>query len=206
MTTLLTLPERVEHYRASRFGQLYPASIPYIAADGRLYVHWLTGNNYKNKTILYGAYPPAYLSRMAAIFPEDVPTMHLFAGSLPPGPYVRVDKMRDALRDPDIQCDVYDLSQRFTPRQFLRVYADPPYSQADAERYGSGKLPSPRKVFAELAQIVAPGGHVIWMDTSHPMCKSAANNKDRQWKLVGLITIVRSSNQRYRTVSIWERV
>lgn len=44
--------------------------------NGIIYGFWMCGQNYRNATTYYGAYPPSYLKRMGWIFPdtEDFPS------------------------------------------------------------------------------------------------------------------------------------
>src|SRR5947207_5258365 len=54
---------------------------------------WCMGNNYQGSGY-YGAYPPSYVKRVLAMFPDDERILHCFSGSLPEGPYVRIDLRR----------------------------------------------------------------------------------------------------------------
>lgn len=88
----MTLQQRVESYAAIM--RQFPSSVPHVSPDGRwLSAVWLLGNAYKGSGY-YGAYPPSYLRRVAALFPDVAPErwLHLFSGSLDPSvPGVRVD-------------------------------------------------------------------------------------------------------------------
>jgi ubiquinone/menaquinone biosynthesis C-methylase UbiE len=79
------------------------------------------------------------------------------------------------------------------------VMADPPYSQSDAERYGT-RMVDRRKVLREAARVTQPGGYLVWLDTVLPMFAK------REWHWWGAIGIVRSSNHRVRFVFMFERV
>ncbi len=37
-----------------------------------MYGTWLLGNDYRNRSSFYGAYPPGFLKRLAALFPDVV--------------------------------------------------------------------------------------------------------------------------------------
>jgi ubiquinone/menaquinone biosynthesis C-methylase UbiE len=121
--------------------------------------------------------------------------LHLFSGSLPRGPYTRLD-----LR-PDVDCDIRgDASALpFDAGAFELIFADPPYSNEDAERYGTSMVDR-RRVFAECTRVLVPGGNLVWLDTMHPMYRK---NDLRLW---GQIGIVRSTNHRYRIATMFERV
>ena len=99
-----------------------------------------------------------------ALFPEFVEpkfsghVLHLFSGSLPPGNYERCDEVQDA----ELPVSVYELPNivlNYRPRLIL---ADPPYSAADAEKYGTVMVNRGR-VFRTLAQVTDPGAFVVWL-------------------------------------------
>lgn len=158
---------------------------------------WMIGNDYRNKTQYYGAYPAGYLERVMAMFPQVVPSpttvLHVFSGSLPAGPYSRCDMVQEA----EYPFAVEHLPVRL-PARFPLVIADPPYSGADAVKYGTPMV-NRGKVLRSLAEVVEPGGHLVWLDTVWPM-----HRKD-QWITVGRITVVRSTNHRVRMVTIFKR-
>lgn len=199
----MTLFDRAAAY-ASRY-QHFPASHLHVEREAGgtcLYGVWLIGNDYRNKTSFYGSYPPGYLNRVMALFPDveafnsregRITTMHVFSGSLPEGPYCRCDLLQPA----EIQVSVYDLDAARHGRYDL-ILADPPYSAADAEKYGTAMVDR-RRALAALAQVTRVGGHLVWLDTVWPM-----HRKD-QWRTVGRITLVRSTNHRVRLISIFER-
>jgi len=178
--------------RADAYSKAFP-DWPAPRADDRwLDGMWVLGQDYRGSGY-YGAYPPNYLKRVMALFPDAKNVLHLFAGSLPPGPYVRFD-----LKGGDIDGDAHRISEYFAPNEFDLVLADPPYSIEDAEHYGA---PMVRRntVLKELRAVVRPGGNVVWLDQVLPMF----SNKD--WHLWGLLGIVRSTNHRFRVVSMFER-
>lgn len=47
-----------------------------------IYGTWLGGQDYRNKSTLYGAYPRGYLERALSLFPDAKRILHLFSGSL----------------------------------------------------------------------------------------------------------------------------
>lgn len=190
----------------------WPASHPAVVREkGRdvVYATWLIGNDYRNKSRFYGAYPAGFLDRLMALM-GDVPftrvvggfhvqnILHVFSGSLPAGPYVRLDLHRD--REAEYHGSVYDAAGIFGLRpKFGLVIADPPYTGADAVKYETPMVNRGRAMRA-IADITLPGGHLAWLDTVWPM-----HRKD-QWTTVGRITVIRSTNHRVRLLSIFERV
>lgn len=196
----MTLQQRAEAYAAA-FPQFPSSHLRLVQEQGGdvLYGTWLGGQNYRQTSALYGAYPPKYLDRVLALFPDLVNTMplHVFSGSLPPGHYMRVDV--NAARHPDRVGSVYDIAQVVAPFMFRLVLADPPYSTEDATRYGTPMVDR-RRAIAALADVTVPGGYLVWLDTVWPMHRKA------EWRTVGRITLVRSTNHRVRLISIFARV
>jgi SAM-dependent methyltransferase len=187
----MRLVDRAESYRVA-FPQFPPVRADERWLDGM----WMLGNNYKGSGY-YGAYPPGYLKRVAALFPDvwDARVLHPFAGSLAGVHGVRVDI--NPANKPDVVADAACLP--FEPASFDLVLADPPYSAADALNYGHPMI-NRRKVMHELARVTRPGGYMVWLDTTWPMFR-----KD-MWHCFGVIGLVRSTNHRVRLISIFERV
>lgn len=196
----MNLGDRVEAFRAAYPD--CPASWPWITEeDGRhvLYAIWVVGNDYRNKTTYYGSYPPRFLERVMALFPDMAPAdvLHVFSGSLPAGPYTRVDL--NPLLEPDVVGSVYDAAALFRHRApFGLVIADPPYSDADAVKYRTPMVDRGR-VTRSLASVVRPGGFLAWLDVVWPMHRKA------EWPTVGRIFLQRSTNHRVRVLSLFER-
>lgn len=190
----LTVEQRAASYNAA-----YPMYPPLVTWGRWLYGIWEIGNNYRGTSALYGAYPPGYLDRLAAIFP-DYPRArwwHVFAGSLPQTEsYRRIDLNPD--RQPDLLADAQKLSHHLPLATMEFVAADPPYSDEDAVAYDT-PMPDRRKVMRELAYTTAPGGMLAWLDTVKPMYRAA------EWHLWGEIGIARSTNHRVRFVFLFER-
>jgi 16S rRNA G966 N2-methylase RsmD len=78
------------------------------------------------------------------------------------------------------------------------VLADPPYSVEDAEHY-QPTMVKRNKVMAALARC-NPSTHVVWLDQVLPMYR-----KD-QWRIVGVIGMVKSTNHRFRVITIFEKL
>jgi hypothetical protein len=195
----MTLSDRAQAF-ASAFPQ-WPAAWPRVVHEqGRevLYATWLVGNDYRNKSGYYGSYPPGFVDRVMALFPDwrdPARVLHAFSGSLPPGPYTRCDSHQSA----ELRCRVEDLTTSVEGAPFWLTIADPPYSKADADRYETPMIDR-RRATRALAAVTAPGGHLAWLDCVWPMHAKA------QWLTVGRITIVRSTNHRVRMLTLFERV
>lgn len=192
----LTLGDRAAAY-ASQFPEC-PGSVWVAGARGQwLYGVWQIGAYYKNASRYYGAFPHSFVSRVLALFPDVAPAdiLHAFSGSLPAGPYTRLDINPDC--GAELVGSVYDVAA-LTAKRFRLVIADPSYSAADAVKYGTASINRGRATRA-LAEVVAPGGHLAWLDTAWPM-----HSKDL-WQYYGQIQLVRSTNHRFRGVSLFER-
>lgn len=189
----ITVEDRIHHYAALPF----PQSL-YIGEDGRLLGMWIMGNNYQVRSGYYGGYPAGYLRRIKALFPEKHKVLHLFSGrvdlSVLPGDTVDLNPeldptyLDDAQKLAGVPVDKYDL-----------ILADPPYSIEDADHY-QPTMVKRNLVMRALGRKASPGTHVVWLDQVLPMYR-----KD-QWRIVGLIGMVKSTNHRFRVVVIFEKI
>jgi hypothetical protein len=197
---MMTIQERAELY-AKAFPEFpdshFRISKRWISAT------WITGNNYRNPSSYYGSYPPAYLKRLYALYPDPNSILHLFSGSLtkhdtahPRASVSRLDI--DPKCKPDIKCNAEDLSA-WIDRSYGLIIADPPYSIQDAKNYGVC-LVNKRKVLEQCHCVLNEGGHLVWMDQSIPMYSK------KFWNWIGVISIYRSTNHRVRGVFIFEKV
>jgi hypothetical protein len=197
-----SLEDRAAYFRA-RFPK-NPDAWPVVSPTGRwLTATWFTGAHFQNRSRYYGAYPPIYLARALGLFPEldGLPApaargtlLHAFSGSLPAGPYTRLDSQ--AHLRPDVVGDVVAPPPGLGP--FAVVLADPPYSAEDAALYGTPAL-DVAAAMRGLARLVARHGMLLWLDQKVPTYRGD------QWRQVGLVTVVRSTNQRLRGASLFER-
>lgn len=191
MKKALSLTDRARVYNT--VFRRYPGSTLAVT-DGRFISGvWLLGNNYKGSGF-YGAYPPQYVKRVMALFPDAKQVMHLFSGSLPYGNYVRVDSTTRA----DVIADAHNLSKSFKPKSFDLIMADPPYTKADAARYGTPMI-NRKQVLEQCSLVLQPGGFVVWLDTVWPMIHK------KHLVLVGAIGIMRSQNHRERFCHIMQK-
>lgn len=183
--------QRIEAYSKAfpKFAPLYE-----MRADenepGRIEGLWIMGNNYRTSGY-YGAYPHGYLPRIMSMFPDKSAVAHLCSGSLPPGQYIRID-CNPALK-PEICCKAEELSQHIPADFFDLVLIDPPYSQEDAEHYGTVLL-SRKKVLDEIHKVLQPGGWVVWLDQVLPMFSK------EKWFWGIAIGMIKSTNHRVRGV------
>ena len=191
----LSLEQRAAAYHAA-----FPTWPPLSTTRRWIYGVWDIGNAYKSKQGYYGEYPHGYLARVGALFPEKKSgrTLHLFSGSVT-APGIKMDLRWIGQRPRGaVTGDAQRLSEYFEAGRFDMVYADPPYTVADAARY-STPMPNRRKVMAELARVVAAEGHVAWLDCVKPMYRKV------EWTMIGEIGVARSTNHRVRMLFIFQR-
>lgn len=181
--------------RAANYSRTFPNFPPLRADDRWLDGVWILGNDYRGSGY-YGAYPPSYLRRVRALFPDvgDKSLLHLFSGSLPPAVGgIRLDRARET--QPDVLADAARLPFRDS---FGLVLADPPYSRIHAAKYAA-RMINRRVVLHEIAQVTCAGGHLVWLDTQVPMFAKT------DWHWYGAIAVIRSTNHAIRLCSLFER-
>jgi len=175
---------------------------PLVAHNGMVCGFWMTGQDYRNKSGYYGAYPPNYLKRIAMLFPESKILMHLFSGKTELGIFKSANEITvdcNPELEPKVLCDAENLTEKFDEKTFDLILADPPYNENHV-KYGTKKV-NKRKVIKECAKLLIKGGHLVWLDTSIPIWSKADG-----WKLVGTIGLVQSTNHACRVVAIFEKV
>ncbi len=202
----VTLHDRCIAY--TRAFPQWPDSWPYVSPTGRwVYGHWYIGSLFRNETRYYGAYPRTYAARVRALFPEvrsDAHVLHLFSGSLPKGRYTRLDNRPEPMPGirPELVGNVYDLTALLAARRVQTpiklIMADPPYSAEDSAKYEQRPLDRARAM-RSIAAAVEPGTQLAWLDTQVPMYRAD------QWQCWGDIDVFRSTNQRRRSVTLFER-
>lgn len=172
----------------------------HIAPDGRLYGIWIMGNDYRVKSNYYGGYPAGYLRRMRGLFPEftQKETLHLFSGMVDlkifPGETVDINKN---LR-PDYIDDAQTLL-KVPVEKFRIVLADPPYSVEDTEHYKTTMIKR-NVVIRSLGERLKRGALVVWLDQVLPMYRK------KDFRIIGHIGMVKSTNHRFRVITIFEKV
>lgn len=185
--------ERIEEYlKETKF----PRSL-FLSEDGRIVGTWIMGNAYGVKSGYYGGYPAGYLKRIKAMFPDKSKALHVFSGRVDqsawPGDTVDLN--------PDMEPTYLDDAQSLekVPLQdYDIILADPPYSVEDAEHY-QPTMVKRNKVMRALGGVKS-GTHVVWLDQVLPMYR-----KDT-WKMEGVIGMVKSTNHRFRVVTIFSRL
>jgi len=187
----MTLQDRVRNYK-----RIFKDYTHELGVSWRIYGIWQIGHNYQRKEGYYGEYPPSYLERVYALFPDKHRILHLFSGTVRDKQGITFDINPNL--NPDVVGDVRDLLKYFSKGQFDLVIADPPYEKRDFERYGTKPF-SKAKVVRDVAYITEPGGFLVWLDTIVPIYSKEL------WKLSGHILLLTGTNRRVRVVTIWER-
>jgi len=174
----------------------YPRSL-FISEDGRIVGTWIMGNAYGVKSGYYGGYPAGYLRRIKAMFPDKQSALHVFSGRVDqsawPGDTVDLNEdmqptyLDDAQSLESVPLESYDI-----------ILADPPYSVEDSNHY-KPPMVKRNKVMKALSG-VSVGTHIVWLDQVLPMYR-----KDT-YKIVGVIGMVKSTNHRFRVITIFEKI
>tara|TARA_R110000782_G_scaffold264620_1_gene357875 strand:+ start:93 stop:647 length:555 start_codon:yes stop_codon:yes gene_type:complete len=184
----MNLQERVNNYEKT-----FPKYSKLIINRDCIEGIWVMGNNYTTKSNLYGAYPYGYLQRIYSLFPL-VPksTLHLFSGSLPDSQdYDKVDY--------NTGLDAETFSEVIPHDTYELILADPPYSIEDCDHYGCCMVKR-NIVFKQAYNVLKKGGHLIWLDQVLP------NYKKTEFKIIGRIGMVKSTNHRFRVTTIFEKL
>lgn len=190
----MTPEQRIDNY-VKETG--YPRNI-FLGEDGRIVGTWIMGNNYTVKSKYYGGYPHGYLKRVKALFPDKKNVLHVFSGKVDldalPGKTVDIN--------PEMKPDYLDDAQGLSNvpvAQFDLVCADPPYSVEDCDHYGTTMVKR-KLVMQQLGRLLMSGSHVVWLDQVLPMYR-----KD-QFQLEATIGMMKSTNHRFRMVTIFRKV
>ncbi len=189
----MQLQERIDSYTKVTG---FPRSL-FISEDGRIVGTWIMGNAYGVKSGYYGGYPHGYLKRIRALFPDKHNALHVFSGRVDQSawPGDTVDLNSDM--EPTYLDDAQSL-EKVPLGNYDIILADPPYSVEDAEHY-QPTMVKRNKVLKALAG-VRSGTPVVWLDQVLPMYR-----KD-EWRVIGVIGMVKSTNHRFRVVTIFERL
>lgn len=157
---------------------------------------FVMGNSYVVKSGYYGGYPATYLARIKALFPEKRSVLHLFSGRVDTAAFPGKTVDIDFDLDPDF-VDNAETLLNVPLEDFDLVLADPPYSEEDAVHYGSAMV-NRNKVIKALTRL-RPGAHVVWLDQVLPLYKKV------DWNIAARIGMVKSTNHRFRVITIFER-
>lgn len=174
----------------------YPKSL-FLSEDGRIVGTWIMGNAYGVKSGYYGGYPHGYLARVKAMFPDKNSVLHVFSGRVDQSawPGDTVDLNSDM--EPTFLDDAQSLAG-VPLKDYDIVLADPPYSVEDAEHY-QPTMVKRNKVMKALEGLPS-GAHVVWLDQVLPMYRKVS------FQVEGVIGMVKSTNHRFRVVTVFRRL
>lgn len=136
------------------------------------------------------------------MFPDAEEVLHLFSGSLTDD--VGGDRLDiNPNLNPNIVGNAEELSSLMKKKYDL-ILADPPYTKSDQERYSELmgrelKFPNRNKVVRECTMVLEEGGYLVWLDQVLPMYRK------KDIELVGTIGLIRSTNHRFRVISIFRK-
>ena len=184
----MKLEDRVNNYHKT-----FPKYSKLLINNNVIEGIWVMGNNYTTKTSLYGAYPYGYLERIYSLFPL-IPqkTLHLFSGSLEDSKdYDKVDY--------NTGLDAHTFSEIIPHETYELILSDPPYSVEDCDHYGCCMVKR-NIVFKQCYNVLKSGGHLIWLDQVLP------NYKKSEWNIIGRIGMVKSTNHRFRVITIFQKI
>lgn len=189
-----TLQQRADFY--NKAFPKYSKQAWLSASDRWLWGIWGIGNNYKGSGY-HGSYPPGYLKRVMSMFPDAENVLHLFSGSLTDDVVGDRFDINPNLK-PDICGDAHKLSELVTKKYDL-IIADPPYTNEDADHYGSPMI-NRNKVLKECVKILEVGGYIMWLDMTLCMYR-----KNELLRCIS-IGVERSTNHRFRQVIGWKKL
>lgn len=164
--------------------------------------YWMTGQDYRNKSGYYGAYPPNYLKRLALLLPNPKLVLHVFSGKVELGSWGKVTEITFDINPelhPTVVGNAEKLTEYFDEGTFDLIVLDPPYLEHHVD-YGTEKV-NKRKVLKECAKLLIKGGFLVWLDVSIPMWAKVDG-----WRLRGTIGMTQSTNHATRTITILEKV
>lgn len=175
----------------NQYMKKYPKS-KLILSNGVIEGIFVMGNNYTTKSSLYGAYPYGYLDRIYTLFkPIKNKTLHLFSGSI---------EEEDGIDRVDFKTGINaeTMSEILPENYYERIYSDPPYSIEDCDHYGCCMVKR-NVVFKECYKIMKKDGILIWLDQVLP------NYRKIQFDIIGRIGMVKSTNHRFRVITIFKK-
>lgn len=169
----------------------YPVT---IEDKGWIYGVWYCGTSF-TKVVLHGQYPPTFLKRALALFPDAKRVLHCPSGTVEHG--ITVDLKVCNVRKPQIQADARALP--FADNSFDLFLSDPPYTVEDSAKYDCGPFPL-ALMMKEAGRILRPNAYFGILHTYYP------SYRRRQWKLEGLIAVVTGFQRATRMFSIFRNL
>lgn len=160
---------------------------------GWIYGVWYCGTSFKKSTY-YGQYPPHFLDRVMALFPDKKVVLNLCSGTVKEN--VTLDINRDL--NPSVCADAQNIP--FKPDSIDLIVFDPPYSKRDAVQYYDVPYISSVKAMRTCLSVLKVGGFFCCLDVRYP-----SYSRKKGWSLVGLIAVVTGFGKVTRMLSIFRR-
>lgn len=166
-----------------------------VEDKGWIYGVWYCGTAW-TKVRLHGQYPPGFLKRALALFPDAKDILHCPSGTLT-GPGMTADLIRDDARQPQVLASADALP--FATGSFDLWLSDPPYTVADSEKYGCPPFPL-GGMMREAHRVIRPGGYLGVLHTYYP------SYRRKEWRLRALIGVITGFLRATRVFSVFERL
>ncbi|MDZ4726174.1 MAG: class I SAM-dependent methyltransferase [Leptospira sp.] len=200
---LITPRSIVRNYNEWAVLKGYEPSLSMYSNGKTFFGEWNYGQNFKNISGYKGAYAQQDISRLQACIPDMGVLLHLFSGSMPVGPYYRLDNnfavISDARTGIDFVADATEAHLYFEHEYFDVVMADPPWSKYHSEEIYNCSLVDKTKVLKSVHQILKPGGLLIWKDYAKPVWSGA------EYDYLGRICIDPSSGHDDRSFKFYQK-
>jgi hypothetical protein len=162
---------------------------------GWVYGVWYCGTAWQ-KVRLYGQYPPGFLARALALFPDARDILQVPSGTIT-APGVTVDAVRDEVRCPQVVASAAAIP--LGDHTFDLILSDPPYSTEDSAKYGCAPFPM-GGFLREAHRLLRPGGCLGMLHVYYP------SYRRKDWRLIGLIAVVTGFARKTRMFSILQKV
>ncbi|TGM22031.1 class I SAM-dependent methyltransferase [Leptospira meyeri] len=193
----------VENYNEFARSKGLPESLHLYPNGKRFFGEWDYGQNFKNISGYKGAYAQQDFVRLEAAIPDMGNLLHLFSGSIPPGPYCRLDSnfavIGTQIPGHDVVGDATEAHLHFELESFDVVMADPPWSKYHSEEIYNASLVDKAKVLKSVHPILKPGGILIWKDFSKPIWSGS------EYDYLGRICIDPSSGHDDRSFKFYKK-
>lgn len=147
------------------------------------------------KTHFHGQFPLTFLKRVLALFPTAKDILQCPCGTVT-GPGMTVDLIRDEKRNPQIIAGAEKLP--FEDGSYDLYISDPPYTNADSEKYGTPPFKS-KLAMTEARRVLRNGGYYCLLHTRYPSFKRG------DWNFIALIGVVTGANRTIRLLSIFQK-
>ena len=178
--------------KINKYHEKYPNYSKLILNRNCIEGIWVMGNNYTTRTNFYGAYPHGYLDRILTLFePVKNKSLHLFSGSIKDDNFDCVDF--------ETGINAETMSEIIPNNYYELILSDPPYSIEDCDHYGCCMVKR-NIVFKECYKVLKKGCILILLDQVLP------NYKKIEFDIIGRIGMVKSTNHRFRVITIFRKL